>query len=209
MALPQNIVDRLTQEPVRTPGWSGRLVLFAAGLLIVTLFVFAGLQFGYVPALEQQRTNLDTQITKLASEVPASDQANIVAFYSQLANIRSLLKEHTAVSPFFSWLERQTMGNVYFSRLALVLVSRQVLLSGVARSISDATDQLAIFQRQPQVERMTVNSISSEATSTWRFDVTLTMKSSAFAWTPSGATAQPTVSSTVPAATSTTSSITP
>jgi hypothetical protein len=187
MALPQTVLERLVREPVNTPGWSSRLLLSALGLFVVALVVFAGLNYGYVPALKSQKDSLDAKSEQFSQDILPADQANIVAFYSQLTNIKTALDNHVHVSSFFAWLEQHTLGTIYYTKLSLTVANRHVLMNGAARSVADITDQIAFLQAQPEVERLVVNSISAvaasgvQAVNLWQFDVTLVMRKPLFA----------------------------
>jgi Tfp pilus assembly protein PilN len=173
MALPEKVIERLGREPVRTPGWSSRLLMFSSTLLFICLFVYIGLVYGYTPYLKTQLKELDGQIQKFGQEISAADQTELIAFYSQMANIKKLLNNHIAASRLFEWLEKQTQTNVFFSKLGLNIQNNQLSLAGVAKSAEDIAEQLQVFQSQPEVELVSVNNISVGASGLWQFDLSV------------------------------------
>lgn len=177
MALPEKVVERLGREPVRTPGWSGRLLMFSSTILLITLFAYFGLVYGYQPYLRAEVRKLNDQIQKFSQEVPASDQARLVEFYSQIANIKTLLDRHVTASLLFEWLEKFTHPNVYFSDLGLSAANNQLLLNGTAKSAKDVAEQLKIFQEQPAVKQVATGNVSVSATGLWQFDLIITVDS--------------------------------
>lgn len=127
---------------------------FAIMLLVLTIVVYFGITFGYRPYLENRVSALDTQISDFSKRVPAEEQANILTFYSQLANLKTALAKHSATKAFFSWLEQGTVQTVRFSKVAFNASSRQVQVTGVARSQTEVAQQVAAFQSRPGVERV-------------------------------------------------------
>jgi hypothetical protein len=181
MALPQTVVDRLTREPANTPGWSSRLLLFSFTIALLMVLLYAGLEYWYLPKLDGDQSRLDQAIQTASNGVPQADQARLASFYSQLANIRTLLGVHIVASPLFAWLERATLPNVYLSRLSLTSSNRQLLMNGAARSMRDIADQITLFQAQPETNRVLVNNVSADANGLWRFDIMLEFNPDFFA----------------------------
>ncbi len=180
MPLPEKIIEKLAREPARTPGWSGRLLMFAGTLFLIAVFVYAGLKFGYTPYLRRQSEKLDDEIVRYSQQIPLSDQTKLVHFYSQLVNVKNLLDRHTIGSPTLEWLERNTHASVYFTKFSLSAVNQQVSLTGMARSLKDASEQIQIFQSQPEVQRVSIGNAAQVASGGWQFDVNLFFKPNFF-----------------------------
>ncbi len=178
MPLPEKVIEQLGREPARTPGWSFGIILFSAGFLFIVLFVYFGLTFGYEPYINAQIAQQQDKINQLGQSISPADQANLISFYSQLANLRTLLKSHVLSSQFFSWLEKNTEANVYYQSLVLSS-DGQVTLSGNARTEADINQALAIFENAPEVQRVAVSNVGiSESTGGWGFTATLTLQPS-------------------------------
>lgn len=173
MPLPQKVIEALSRESAQTPGWSGQLLMFSGTLFAIALFVYLGIIFGYRPYLNSEARKLNSQIQAFSQKIPISDQENIIRFYSQLVNVQSLLKNHVAVSPLFGWLEKNTQANVYLTRLSVNVPGRQAAVSGVAKTMEDVAEQLAVFERAPEVDQVNVGNISLGATGAWQFDAAL------------------------------------
>lgn len=173
MPLPQKVIEQLSREPPRTPGWSGRLLMFSSTIFLFSLFIYLGIIFGYRPYLDSEVKKLNNQIQSFAQQIPLEEQEKIIAFYSQLVNLRSLLAGHTAVSPFFEWLERNTHQNVFFSKLTLNIQGQQAVFVGTAKTVVDMAEQLQVFQERPEVRRATFSSVTIGSAGTWQFNATL------------------------------------
>lgn len=177
MALPQQVLERLSREPPKTPGWSFGLLMFSGVVLFIALLVYFGLLFGYEPYVQSQISKLETQINTLAKSVSPDDQARLVTFYSEITNIQNVLAHHVTFSAFLSWLENNTEANVYYSQFSFSSGSR-VTLSGSAASEADVNQQVAIFESAPEVQSVNLSTVSlSPQSKRWQFGVTLVMKS--------------------------------
>ena len=176
MALPEQVIDRLSREPVHTPGWSGQLLMFAGTIFLISLGVYLGLMFGYKPYLNSKISKLDAQIQKFTQEVPLSDQEKLASFYSQLSNLTGILHTHVISSPLFDWLEKRTDVNVYYTKFNFNPATKQLALTGIAKTTSDFIQQIQAFQAESAVERMNVNSLTSSPNGMWQFDLVLFLR---------------------------------
>ncbi len=192
MALPQQVVEQLNQGTRRTPGWSSGILLFSGSILFVVLLIYGGLRFGYEPYLNAQLSSLESQTQKVGQSVSASDEANLITFYSQITNIQSLMKNHVFFSQFLTWLERVTETNVYYTSMFFAS-NNQVTLSGVAKTSADVSQQIAAFEAAPEVSSVALSDVAfSSSLNGWTFSVVVTMRPSVFLWI-SGASSVKTV----------------
>jgi hypothetical protein len=131
--------------------------------------------------LQSQLTSVKSQVDTLGNSISPSDQSQLIDFYSQIANLQTLLQKHTFSSQFFSWLEQNTEANIYYRSLALTQGS-QIALSGGASSEADVNQQVAIFENSPEVSSVTVSNVTAPSLlgSGWTFSVTLIMNPSVF-----------------------------
>lgn len=175
MALPQQVIDRLSKEPPKTPGWSFGLIIFSGAIFFITIFIYFGLILGYEPYVNSQIDSLSSQIAILTKTISGDDQAKLITFYSEITNVKNSLANHVVFSHFFSWLEKNTEANVYFSRVSFSSIN-QIALAGSAKAEADVNQQIAIFEVAPEVKTVTVSTVSlSDTTGLWQFSVTLVM----------------------------------
>ncbi len=187
MALPQQVVEQLGQESRRTPGWSSGMLLFSGSVLFVIVLIAAGLRFGYEPYLNAQLSSLDSQIQKVGQSISASDQANLVTFYSQISNLQSLITNHVFFSQFLTWLEQHTEANVYYTNMVFAS-GNQIALVGIAQTSADVSEQIAVFEAAPEVTAVSLSNVTySSSVNGWIFNVVLTMQTSVFGWVPGNA----------------------
>jgi hypothetical protein len=177
MPLPEKAIEQLGREPPRTPGWSGQLLIFSSTVLFISVLIYVGLVFGYQTYLKSQVKKIQDQIQVFSQQIPADEQAKIASFYSQLTNLKLLLANHVVSSRAFGWLEKNTQANVYWSSFNLNVDAGSLAINGVAKSIDDLEQQLAIFQSLSEIKKMNIGSIShsssASASSSWSFGVTL------------------------------------
>jgi Tfp pilus assembly protein PilN len=181
MPLPEKVIEQLGREPSETQGWALGVLFFSAGMLFLAIAIYFGLTLGYAPYLQSQLSGTQNQVNALNRSVSASDQAQLIDFYSQIANLQTLLQKHILSSQFFSWLEQNTEANVYYQSFALT-AGDQVTLAGVARSEADVNQQIAVFENSPEVSSVTVSSVNAPQLlgNGWTFSATLIMNPSVF-----------------------------
>jgi len=177
MPLPQTVVEQLGKEPPKTPGWSVGMLAFAGSLVFIVVLIYVGLTFGYEPYLNGQISATQNQINQLSQQISPADQTNLINFYSELANLKSLLANHVIASNLFPWLEQNTEANVYYTSFSFS-DGNQITLSAVAQTESDVNQQLAIFEASPEVSNVTISGVSAGTTAGWNFSVGLTINPS-------------------------------
>ena len=180
MALPEQVVEQLGREPNETQGWAFGAILFSGGILFLVVIIYLGLVYGYQPYLEKQISTTQGQLSTLNNSIAPTDQTNLINFYSQISNLKTLLKKHVLSSQLFTWLEKNTEANVYYQSLALS-TGYKVNIIGHAISESDINQQISIFESSPEVKSVSVSNVGlAQGTSGWNFTVLLTMNPSLF-----------------------------
>jgi hypothetical protein len=177
MALPTQEIERLTRGKSAEQGSYKQLLLLAGSLFSISLIIYLGLSYGYEPYLNSQKDDLDAQIQESSKKIPEEDQARLVSFYSQLANVKTLLEKHPMPSKAFDWLERNTQTNTYFTKFTFNVPTSQLTLLGNSRSPEDAAEQAAIFESQPEVSRLNLNNLAVSPGGGWQFNMTISMDS--------------------------------
>lgn len=175
MPLPESVTEHLWKEPVKTPGWFSQLLIFSLSVFLISLVAYFGLVFGYRPYLNSRLQKLNDQIESLSRQVPVEEQNKVIDFYSQLANIKSLLRNHILVSPVFDWLEKNTEPNVYYQVFNWSPTSKKLSLEGIAKTADDFNKQIAAFESNQSVANLNVGNFSVDANSgLWRFSLSFT-----------------------------------
>jgi hypothetical protein len=140
--------------------WPWRLVLFSFSVFILTLLIYVALAFLFTPYLERQISEKDMEIEKVAASVPQEEQERFLVFYSQLANLKSLLDNHVVSTPLFDWLEANTNSQIFYSSLSTVTNDNNLILEGVAESYDALTEQLEVFNQSSEIKKYSVQQSS-------------------------------------------------
>jgi Tfp pilus assembly protein PilN len=182
MPLPQQVVEQLGRgETSDSQGWAWDALLFSGGMLFLVVAIYVGLKFGSETYWNNQLTTTQNAVTKASASVSPADQAQIVSFYSQTANLKSALANHQFTSKFFSWLENNTEANVYYQTFQLS-AGGKVTLKGAAKTEADVNQQIAIFENAASVTSVALSGVSVAQTGGgFIFNVALTMSPSVFA----------------------------
>lgn len=147
-------------------GLPWRLSIFMTLIFAFSLFIYIGIDFGYRPYLESGVNKLNKDISNLNQSIDESQQKQIVGFYSQLVNIKSLLGIHkTATSQIFDFIEKNTYQNVKFDNMVVNVANGDIKISGIAPNYEILVKELFLFGQTPNVERVILeNSNMSETT---------------------------------------------
>lgn len=135
------------------------------------LVAYLGLRLGYAPFLNGQIESLDNEAKKFSQEISLERQNEIALFYSQISNIKTLLGNHVTPSKIFTLLEEKTLPTVYFDKFELKSQSREMVLSGKTRSMSDVASQIMVFQEMPEVSKVTMKNAFADGSGVWSFEL--------------------------------------
>ena len=170
MALPPQAIEHLSRSPVGTPGWSGKLLMFAATVFIGSIFAYLGLRFGYTPYLANREDTLRLDLETMEQQVTVADRSKLIGFYSQLANLQDLLDNHVFATNVLDFLETNVHAKVYFTRFEMNGETGKVFLVGIADSVADVSEQVRIFETSGELTAATFNNVSAIQNGKWQFD---------------------------------------
>lgn len=183
MPLPQNVIAQLGRESSEgTQGWATGALLFSGGILALALVIYFGLTFGYEPYLQNQLAATRTSVKATEGSVTSGEQSQLIDFYSQIANLKTLLQNHVLSSKLLTWLEKNTEANVSYQSFTLTS-GDHVTLAASARSEADVNQQIAIFESSPEVAAVAISGITAPILpgQPWTFNVSLSMNPSVVA----------------------------
>jgi hypothetical protein len=113
-------------------------------------------------------------------QISPSDQSQVINFYSQISNLKTLLASHQQTSQLFAWLEKNTEANVSYQSFDFSAGNR-ITLKGDAVTEADINQQLAIFENAPEVASVAVSNVSNvQSGSGYQFTIVLTVNPSIF-----------------------------
>ncbi len=166
---------RVPSEPLP---W--KILLFSLFLFGFSIFIFFGLRLGYANYLSSRSDKLDARMAELASQVSQEDQQNLIAFYSQIVNMREVLGRHQFTGNAFDLLEKYTLPTVTFSNMSVMGETRTINLDGQAKTMSDLIEQMSVFDNAEEIDGdATIEKISFSGSSV-SFSLVLKITESAF-----------------------------
>lgn len=158
MADLNNTVNRARASSVSSVGFPWRLLLIAIIIFGLTLLIYVGIQFGYIPFLNSEISKADANFSALSAKVDVNQQAQLTDFYSQMFNIQKLSTSHLYPSKIFDFLEKNIYPLVKVSSLQVGAVGGDVRFDGVASDFTALTNQLAELKLDPNVSAVSLDS---------------------------------------------------
>jgi len=138
-------------------GLPWKVFIFSFILFGTVLGSYLGLIFGYKPFLNSRIESVQSQIDELARSVSVEEQSELLRFYSQIVNMKTLLDGHISLNKFFSFLENRANRQVSYDIAFLNSSNRELILEGVAASYPILSEQLQALHQAPEVERYTLS----------------------------------------------------
>ncbi len=157
---PSGLQDQFVSEIIPV-GFPWRLFIFSLTLFLFSLFIFVGLRFGYNSYINTVTSDLDKKIENLGGQVSQEDQQNFINFYSQLVNLKKVLDRHGFTAGIFSFLEKNTLGKIYYIDADFAVPESSLTLKGAAASSESLINQLALFDESPEIDQVILNQMNS------------------------------------------------
>lgn len=178
-AAPQTTLqDQFVEESIPV-GLPWRILLSGALILALTILIAFGLEYGYKPYLEEQVTAVDKQFSSLTKNFSEQDQKNIVAVYSQIANLKTILEKRTSINTVFKFLEEQTIPSVYYSDAVMNGEELKLTIKGFTPTLTELSQQIAVFEKNKNVRNAVLDSVGLQAGGAV-FSITLQFNAEAF-----------------------------
>ena len=156
-------------------GWPWHMFLFTLILLLSVTLGYFGLHFGYRPYLLGSIADTESKLIGLALGVEKESQDNFVTFYSQIANVKTLLANHVTTSKLFPLLESVTHQKIVYTSTNLILSEKTLKIEGLAQSYEVISAQLVLYEGASWVEKVILDS-SSLGDKSVKFSVRLKLK---------------------------------
>ncbi len=179
MALPEKVINELSEGKTITSGWSWRIFLFSIFVLVVVVAFYLGLNFGFKTYLNNQIKDFDNQINQLDKSFSDISKEQLLAFYSQLVNVKKIFSSRKSIAPIFGWIENKTHKDVIFTKLNVNTLGNQISLSGVSKTKNSSLEQVLLLQKADGVSNVVLKNLASSGDkNTWQFDMDIYLESS-------------------------------
>jgi hypothetical protein len=147
-------------DPNANVGWPKKFLSFSITMFVLVFLTYFGLSFGYQTFLNSKIETVRAELDVLESQVTPEQKESLATLYSQVTNIRDLIKNHSLASKFFDSLEVITSENVSYLEFDMDIPNKEVAITGVAASYEDLVSQLALYEESPEIETITLEKAS-------------------------------------------------
>lgn len=177
MALPKTVVEQLSRRPTSSPGVFGQLIIFSALIFIISIGAYFALTYLYAPTVQARLDTVNKDLDTFSKKISSSTQAQVIAGYSQAANITKLISQHAFPSALFNWIEKNTIDKVYFPSVDFRYGKSylEVRLLGQAPSMNDIIAQVKAFQGLPDAKAVDFKGSSFSPKGVWDFEIDLSV----------------------------------
>lgn len=169
------VSDQIIPEQIPV-GFPWRLLVFSVVIFAFSVFVYLGLRFGYRAYIDTTSSDLDRRLDNLAKVITPKDREEFITFYSQIVNLKTVLDKHPFTSNVFGFLEKNTIGTVYFNDASMDVANKALILHGIAVSFENVAQQMAIFERAREINSAILSDVNLQSNGV-AFSVVLTFRS--------------------------------
>jgi hypothetical protein len=174
---PKSLNEQFIAEPVSI-GLPWRLLVFSIVLFALSLLIYFGMSIGYESYLNAKVSGLDKQLDQLSTSISQKDQQQFVGFYSQIVNLKTVLGQHIFSANIFPFLEKNTLPQVFYTEAKFNGSSSNLELQGRAVSLQTLAQQLAQFEKSPELSTAILKSTNFNQSGTIDFVISLTFQTS-------------------------------
>lgn len=147
------------QQPFGKRQPAGFFFFIAMLLFFITLAAAVGI-FLYEKLLTKNLSGLEESFKRAEAEFEPSLIAELTRVSRTIDAGKMLLDGHPSLSRVFEFLEQMTIANVRFSSFAFTGDTLTLSMRGEARGYSELSQQAAIFEQSPLVEKVTLSNLS-------------------------------------------------
>ncbi len=129
-----------------------RILIISIVLFAVSIVVFAGIEFGYMPYLISESESLDAELASLNQTFRGEAQEDVFNLFSQIYNVQMLFGEETSLSTVPEFLEAITHTSITLQEARVNFKDGSIALQGIAPSYDVLVNQLNILGSDEHVE---------------------------------------------------------
>lgn len=146
MAELNSTVNRARAAGMPSVGFPWRLLIISIVIFGLSVLVWAGISFGYIPYLNSQISGADTAFNTLSSKIDLNQQQSLTDFYSQLYNIQTLSGTHIYPSKLFDFLEKNVYPTVKLTGMQAGITGGDLSFDGIAVNYATLTNEMAVLK---------------------------------------------------------------
>lgn len=142
----------MAQSPQYVSQGPWRILIISIVLFVVSIVIFAGIEFGYIPYLINESESLDTELVSLNQTFRGETQEDVFNLFSQIYNVQMLFSEEKPLSTIPEFLESVTHTSVTLREAQVNFKDGGITLRGIAPSYDVLVSQLNIVGSDERVE---------------------------------------------------------
>jgi len=188
MPYTQSILEEQLKTDNLSIGWPWRIFILMLIVLVLSVSVYLGIDFGFKSYLNSQIEDLDQQLAALNQAVDESSKNQLIGVYSQFINVRQLLNNRKTTSNLFAFIEQNTYSTVNYSSLKLDVNSMEIAIDGAAPDYNTLIKQVALFEKSALIEKVSLENVQmresqrAKGATEVRFSLKLTISPKLFEW---------------------------
>src|SRR3989344_916653 len=188
MPYTQSILEEQLKTDNLSIGWPWRIFILMLIILVLSVSVYLGIDFGFKSYLNSQIEDLNQQLAALNQAVDKSSKNQLIGVYSQFINVRQLLNNRKTTSNLFAFIEQNTYSTVNYSSLKLDVNSMEIAIDGAAPDYNTLIKQVALFEKSALIEKVSLENVQmresqrAKGATELRFSLKLTISPKLFEW---------------------------
>lgn len=169
---PKSLNEQFVSETASI-GLPWRLMVFSGVLFGLSILIYFGMSIGYESYLNARSASMDAQLEELSSSISQKEQQKFVGFYSQIANLKTVLGQHIFSANIFQFLEKNTLPQTFFTEANFNSVSYNLELKGRVSSLRALAQQMAQFEKATEIHSVMLESTNFNLSGTVDFMISL------------------------------------
>lgn len=188
MPYTQSILEEQLKTDNLSIGWPWRIFILMLIVLVLSVSVYLGIDFGFKSYLNSQIEDLNQRLAALNQAVDESSKNQLIGVYSQFINVRQLLNNRKTTSNLFAFIEQNTYSTVNYSSLKLDVNSMEIAIDGAAPDYNTLIKQVALFEKSALIEKVSLENVQmresqrAKGATEVRFSLKLTISPKLFEW---------------------------
>ncbi len=161
--------------------WIDIIFYLAISLLIATIFsyIIFIVKNGMISS-QIKEEEIKTQ--EVAKNFQKEHEKEVIAYQKKINDFETLLKNHEFASNIFSFMQAQTMPNVWFSQFGLDRKNRSVQLSGIADNMDAVSRQVDVLENDKHIKSIGSFTSSLGESARINFNLTLSLEDNIFVY---------------------------
>jgi len=128
---------------------------FAASLLVATVLCYL-IFILKIYLQEQAIKNLDVETLNVGTDAQKDEEKIVFGYQKKVNDYGMLLQNHKFASNVFSFLEKDTLPNVWFYRFSMPMSQNQIDLAGEAETMDALSRQTSAFEKNEFVKKVSI-----------------------------------------------------